>query len=88
MDYINQSIEKILNNHPISQDHAKWTQNKANETTVAVSALYNEVIPLLAEFKGLGDDQASGGRRRIKKRTRRHKKKRGKKTRGKKMRKL
>jgi hypothetical protein len=54
MDYINQSIEKILNNHPITQDHAKWTQNKANETTVAVSALYNKVIPLLAEFKGLG----------------------------------
>lgn len=88
MDDINQSIKKILNNNPISQDHAKWTQKMADQTTVAVSALYDKVTPLLAEFKGLGDAQASGGRRRIKKRTRRHKKKRGKKTRGKKTRKL
>ena len=70
------------------QDHVSRLQEKVNYTTAAVSALSKIVIPLIAEFKNLRGDQASGGRRRIKMRTRRHKKKRGKKTRGKKMRKL
>lgn len=83
IDEINQSIERIRKIPPTSQDHATQMQKQADKTTADVSALSNKVIPLLDTFKQLRKAQASGGGRRIKKRTRRHKKKRGKKTRGK-----
>jgi septation ring formation regulator EzrA len=89
MDEIKQSIEEIRKNGTsVVQDYVTRLQDKVNYTAAAVSALSKIVIPLIAELKNVRGDQVSGGRRRIKKRTRRHKKKRGKKTRGKKTRKL
>lgn len=86
--------EQTRNPEKTNYQKNKWCEGAAMKNTIDdTCSEYNQSLltinsRILALHKDIEKsiDDATGGRRRIKKRTRRHKKKRGKKTRGKKMR--
>ena len=75
MNKIKQSMQ-FINSHVCTQEHARAQDTAISELSKTVKQFKETLSTLRNEL------EASGGRR-IKKRTRRHKKKRGKKTRGK-----